>query len=88
MADYKLIENRLLLVLSLLVDVFSESEVNEVQEFIDVGEYGLALDTLIDIINEESKTIPLAVVSLVGETAAAMGWDSSDVKERLLEFVA
>ncbi len=88
MADYKLIENRLLLVLSLLVDVFSESEVNEVQEFIDVGEYGLALETLIDIINEESKTIPQAVVSLAGETAVAMGWDSSDVKERLLEFVA
>lgn len=45
MADYQVIENLLARLLSPLVNVFSDSESNKVQEFIDVGEYGLALDT-------------------------------------------
>lgn len=87
MAGYKFIENLLVQLLSLLVGVFSDSEANEVQEFIDAGEYGLALDTLIDIIDEESKSIPQEVVSLAKQVAVAMELDSSAVEERLSSFV-
>lgn len=74
MADYKLIENLLVRLLSLLVCVFSDSEANEVQEFIDAGEYGLALDTLIDIIDEESKSISQEVVSLAKQLRLLWNW--------------
>ncbi len=55
--EYREIESTLDLLLMVLSDSFSESESIEVQEFIDVGEYGIALETIIDIINEESKNI-------------------------------
>ncbi len=87
MTDYKLIEDLLVRLLSLLVNVFSESEVDEVKGFIDVGEYGLALDTLIDIINEESKSIPHEVMEIAKEAAVSMGEDSSEVEDRLSGFV-
>ncbi len=37
MTDYQIIEELLVRLLSLLVNVFSESESGEVQEFIDAG---------------------------------------------------
>ncbi|WP_425249406.1 hypothetical protein [Enterobacter hormaechei] len=41
--EYREIESTLDLLLMVLSDSFSESESIEVQEFIDVGEYGIAL---------------------------------------------
>ena len=82
-----LIENLLVRLLSQLVNVFSESEVNEVKDFVDVGEYGLALDTIIDIINEESKSIPQEVISIAKEAAVSMGMDGSEVEDLLSDFV-
>ncbi|MCI5189800.1 MAG: hypothetical protein D3905_08370 [Candidatus Electrothrix sp. AS4_5] len=43
--------------LNLLVDLFTELEIKEVLEFVDVGEYGTALETLCFIIAEENKKI-------------------------------
>jgi len=83
MVDYKVVENLLLRLLSILVGVFSESEANEVTEFINAGEYGLALDTLIDIIDEESKSVPQEVVELAKQTAIAMNLDGIVMKKRL-----
>jgi len=83
MVDYKVVENLLLRILSILVGVFSESEANEVTEFINAGEYGLALDTLIDIIDEESKSVPQEVVELAKQTAIAMNLDGIVMKKRL-----
>jgi hypothetical protein len=37
--------------------VFSEKEANEVRDFVDVREYELALQTLVDIVVEENKRI-------------------------------
>lgn len=87
MVDYKFIEKLLLRMLSLLVGVFSKSEADEVQEFIDAGEYGLALETLIDIIHEESKSIPQEVVELAKQTAVTMELDGLGVEVRLAGFV-
>jgi dihydroxyacetone kinase DhaKLM complex PTS-EIIA-like component DhaM len=60
--------------------VLSNAERAEVQKFIDVGEYGLALETAADIYSEERKIAPVDVVSLVERLAAAM---SMDPKPRL-----
>lgn len=47
----------------------SDSEREEVQSFLDVGEYGLALETAVDIYVEE-KRIPLTVIVLLFERLA------------------
>lgn len=73
--DFQYIEQLLLKLLMLLTTVFSESEITEVQEFIDVGEYGLALETLVDIIDEEDKLVEHDVQKLVLEAASAMSLD-------------
>lgn len=88
MTDYQIIEELLVRLLCLLVNVFSESESGEVQEFIDAGEYGLALETFIDIVDEESKTISHEMLELAKQAAAAMKLDSKAVEERLVGFVA
>ena len=53
----------------------SSTETDEVQGFVDVGEYGLALETLVDIFCEERKSISGQVISLVAATATSMGLD-------------
>lgn len=81
--DFQYIEQLLQKLLMLLKAVFSESEQNEVQEFIDVGEYGLALETLVDIIDEEDKLVEHGVLKLVLEVASAMSLDKEVVIGKL-----
>lgn len=81
--DFQYIEQLLQKLLMLLKAVFSESEQNEVQEFIDVGEYGLALETLVDIIDEEDKLVEHDVLKLVLEVASAMSLDKEVVIGKL-----
>lgn len=63
--------------------VFSESELAEIRSFIDVGEYGLALETAIDIFAEEQKTAPNEVVSLIKQLATAMSMETEPLIRRL-----
>jgi hypothetical protein len=58
-----------------IAKVFSNSEISEVESFLVVGEYGLALETLIDIFVEEKKLAEPSVVSLITEIAIAMHLD-------------
>ncbi len=81
--DYQSIEVLLLRLLSLLLELFTDSERMEVQEFIDAGEYGLALETLADIVVEENKLIPSESLSLVFELADVMQLDKKLFEERL-----
>ena len=53
-------------------NLFSTEELNEVNEFLDVGEYGLALETFIDIVVEEKKDIPAKACILIEELAVVM----------------
>jgi hypothetical protein len=72
--------------LQLLFAIFTESEMKEVQEFIDVGEYGVALETLCFIIDEENKVITNRVYDLIAElgTSMDMGTESWEfVKPRI-----
>ena len=81
--DFKYIESLLLQLLTSLTTTFTESELKEVQEFIDVGEYGLSLETLVDIINEENKKIPVASAKLVEELENTMLLDKEVFAEKL-----
>ena len=56
--------------------ILSESELTEIRSFIDVGEYGLALQTAVDIFLEEGKTLTSKVISLMVQLATAMSMES------------
>jgi hypothetical protein len=58
--------------LSLLSSALSWSEAQEVRDFVDVGEYGLALETLVDIVTEEEKSISAEALRLIIELADSM----------------
>ena len=85
--NYKNLENLLVRLLALLSEIFSNTEVQEVQEFIDVGEYGLALETLVDIVDEESKQITSEVLILVKELAEAMEMDDKVLVGKISGYV-
>jgi hypothetical protein len=81
--DYQCIEVLLLRLLSFLLETFTDSERMEVQEFIDAGEYGLALETLADIVVDENKLIPSESLSLIVELVDVMQLDKKLFEERL-----
>lgn len=85
--NYQYIEELLLRLLGLLLAVFTDSEKSEVQDFVDVGEYGLALETLVDIVTEENKQIPGGALSLVCELAEVMQLDKKVFEEKLRDHV-
>lgn len=85
--NYQYIEELLLRLLTLLTSVFTNSEKAEVQEFIDVGEYGLALETLIDIVIEEEKIISREASNLVYKLADKMLLDKKVFEERLRDHI-
>ena len=75
-----------LMLMELLVAASSQlatSERAEIQRFIDVGEYGLALDTATLIYLEEGKIASAAVFSLVERLATAMSLETDLLLERL-----
>ncbi len=74
-AYYEALESALKDLLDALSPVFSEAERQEVQHFLDVGEYGVAFETLCGIITEEQKTIPAPSVSLIRTLADRMQID-------------
>ena len=75
MYDYRLIEEQLQTILSSLGLLLSEAELEEAQHFIDVGEYGLAFETLCGIIDEEQKMLPLTVYYLIADLGTQMEID-------------
>jgi len=61
---------------NLVTAVFSSAELKEVKDFLDVGEYGLALQTFADIVKEEGKLIPPEANIAMEELATSMGIDN------------
>lgn len=51
---------------------FTDAEIREVADFEDVGEYGLALQTFVDIVLEEGKHIPMSSLSIIEKLASIM----------------
>lgn len=64
MSDFDETEFLLSELLRAAVPVLSDSERAEVQHFVDVGEYGLALETLVDIYAEEKRSVSADVVCI------------------------
>lgn len=83
MTDFAKIESLFNQLLITLHNVFTAPEMSEVEEFVDVGEYGVALDTVVDIFIEEDKGVPSEVIDVVAKLASAMGLSSAEYVERL-----
>jgi hypothetical protein len=75
MSNYDEIESLLSRLLMAAAPVLSDAERAEVQRFIDVGEYGLALETAAAIYSEEKKIATAEVVDLIERLALAMSVD-------------
>jgi hypothetical protein len=61
----------------------SADECSEVRSFVDVGEYGLALQTAIDIYFEEKKKPSKNVVTLIEKLALTMLMDSEEFLKKI-----
>lgn len=83
MSNFDEIEALLSRLLMAATPVLSETERAEVQRFIDVGEYGLALETAAAIYSEEKKIATTEVVDLIERLAAEMFMDPVPLLERL-----
>lgn len=81
--NYQGIEVSLLQLIKLLGGIFSQSEIQEVQDFVDAGEYGLALETLVDIVDEEDKKISNEIVASILQLADKMSMDREALFEKL-----
>ena len=67
------IERLLVTLLADLSGILSSAERAEVVQFIDVGEYGVALETLAALIVEEGKRVPLSIFEQIVDLADSMG---------------
>jgi hypothetical protein len=64
----------------------TDAEQNAVQSFVDHGEYGLALETLVDIFVENAKTPTDIVLSTVVALANCMSMDPQSFLDRLRQL--
>jgi hypothetical protein len=83
MSSFELVEKLLLQLLQASTPPFTSSNAAEVQNFIDVGEYGLALETTVDIYVEEHKAPNSEAIALMEQAAVAMGMDSKILLDKL-----
>lgn len=74
--DYRKLESDLKELLGLMID-FTDHEVSEVEHFLNVGEYGLAFETLCGIVKEEVRTVSTDGLTMIKELAERMEIDSS-----------
>lgn len=75
---YKEIESSIYCLIGNSAPLFHESEFQEIVEYIEVGEYGLALETYIDICIEEQKKIPFELIEKCVEIARMMEMSIQD----------
>lgn len=86
--NYQKIEKAFSQLLASLGSCFSESERREAQEFIDAKEYGLALETLVDIIDEEDKHISRDTFCFIIELGQLMSINKKLFEEKLRGHIA
>lgn len=72
--QYERIERLLTDLLNLVNDDFSTAELQEVQDFIDVNEYGIALQTFVAIVLDRNIKIPEHAVVLCEKLAEDMSF--------------
>jgi len=69
------IQNTFNFLVSLLKGFFNPPEIEEVQGFIDVGEYEMALETLCFIVQDKKKTISIRIFNYIVELGILMEMD-------------
>jgi hypothetical protein len=69
---YRGLEESLRALLAKLRVVLSAGETNEVEEFLNASEYGIALETLCWTLRTENKLVPADVVHSISELAEQM----------------
>lgn len=72
MCDYDIIQNLFKDLIRQSEAIFSKDEIREVSEFVEVGEYGLALETYRDLAIEESKTLSVSAFAVLIDLAEKM----------------
>jgi hypothetical protein len=85
--DYQRLERDLLDILNSLHGTLTESESETVRHFVEFGEYGLALETLSGIIDEEDKRISFEVYEQIHGLGERMEMEP-EVWERLRGSIA
>lgn len=83
--DFVKLERLLSGLITSVSGVFSQEEIEEVQSLIDVGEYGVALETFVDVVVEENKGITKSCLVLIEEAAAMMEMDPEVFSRKLIE---
>ena len=83
---YKEVEVKLFELVNMLKIYFTQPELDEVIEFIKYGEYGLALNTVIDIIIEENKKISNDIFNVMIELSDIMDLDSGELNKKMIEY--
>jgi hypothetical protein len=83
MKEYKEIEESFSLLISALDTVFVKNELAEVQHYLDHGEYGLALEAVVDIFIEEQKTATLEVMEIIKYLAESMSISSDPLLSKV-----
>jgi hypothetical protein len=73
--DYQAADDMFSQLLRIVGGSFSPSEAQEVLHFVEVGEYGLALDTFVGIVVEKGKPIPSAACDLFEHLAAMIDFE-------------
>lgn len=81
--NFQEIEELLKQLIKSVIGSFQDVEITEVQEFVDVGEYGVALETFVSIVEEESRLISIDSVALVKKSAHLMDMDESSIELKL-----
>lgn len=74
--EYQNIEYSLLYILDASSGTLNRSEAEEVRHFVDYGEYGIALETLCAIIEEENREISPELYKRIRELGERMGLNS------------
>jgi hypothetical protein len=85
--DHQQLERDLLAILDSIHETLTESESEEVRHFVEHGEYGVALETLSGIIEEEGKRISFEAYEQIHGLGERMEMEP-EVWERLRVSIA
>jgi hypothetical protein len=85
MRDFADLERRFTELLEQSSPPLTHSEQREVRHFVDHGEYGVALETLVDIFVEQAKVPTDTIVSAIVALANRMSMDTQPILDRLTQ---
>ncbi|WP_239349702.1 MafI family immunity protein [Snodgrassella communis] len=85
--EYQDVEENFGNLISLLNKSFISKEIDEIKDFVDYGEYGLALDTLIDIIKKENKEINNDIFQYIAKLSNLMEQNMEVITKDLIKYI-